>query len=42
MKPGDTLYIPPTVMAKAMRVIQPVAAPISSGAGAARTVTTGF
>lgn len=42
MKPGDTLYIPPTVMAKAMRVIQPVAAPISTGAGTARTVTTGF
>ena len=28
MKPGDTLYIPPTIMAKALRIIQPVAAPV--------------
>lgn len=42
MKPGDTLYLPPTIMAKAMRVIQPVAAPIGTSAGTARTVTTGF
>jgi len=42
MKPGDTLYIPPTVMAKAMRVIQPVASPINTAAGTGRTVMTGF
>jgi len=30
MNPGDTLYIPPTMMTKAMRVIQPVAAPINT------------
>lgn len=42
MKPGDTLYIPPTVMAKAMRIIQPVASPITTTAGAGRAVTTGF
>ncbi len=41
MKPGDTLYVPPTLMAKAMRVIQPVAAPIGTAAGTARTVYTG-
>lgn len=38
MKPGDVFYLPPTVMAKALRVIQPVAAPIGVG----RTVATGF
>jgi len=38
MKPGDTLYIPPTILAKTMRVIQPVAQPI----GAARTVAAPF
>ena len=37
MKPGDTLYVPPTFLAKALRAIQPVAAPI----GTARTVYTG-
>ncbi len=42
MKPGDTLYVPPTAMAKAMRVIQPITAPITNAGGAARTVTTGF
>ena len=42
MQPGDTLYLPPTIMAKALRVIQPVATPISEAAGAGRTVTTGF
>jgi len=34
MKPGDTLYIPPTFMAKALRVIQPVTAPISAASSA--------
>ena len=42
MVPGDTLYIPPTFLAKTMRVIQPVAAPINTGASAARHVYTGF
>lgn len=43
MKPGDTLYLPPTFFAKALRVIQPVAAPIGTAAGTGRTVTgTGF
>lgn len=42
MKPGDVLYVPPTAMAKVMRVIQPVAAPIGTAAGTGRTVTTGF
>ncbi len=41
MKPGDTLYVPPTLMAKAMRVIQPVATPVGTAAGTARTVYTG-
>lgn len=42
MKPGDTLYVPATVMAKALRVIQPVAAPVGSASGLGRTMTTGF
>lgn len=42
MKPGDTLYIPPTFLAKTMRVLQPVAAPIGTAASTGRTVTTGF
>ncbi len=42
MKPGDTLYIPATVMAKAMRVISPVAQPVGAAATTGRTVTTGF
>ncbi len=42
MYPGDTIYIPPTGLTKVMRAIQPIAAPIGTGAGTARTVTTGF
>ena len=42
MQPGDTLYVPPTFLAKTMRVIQPVAQPIGTAAGAGRTVMTGF
>lgn len=42
MKPGDMLYVPPTAMAKALRVIQPVTAPITNATGGARAVTTGF
>ena len=37
MNPGDTLDIPATILAKAMRVIQPVSQPISEAAGTART-----
>lgn len=40
MKPGDTLYIPATVMAKAMRVISPVTQPVGAAAGAARPIAT--
>lgn len=42
MKPGDTLYIPPTFLAKTMRVLQPIAQPIGEAAGTGRTVMTGF
>ena len=42
MQPGDTLYVPPTFLAKTMRIIQPVAAPIGTAASTGRTVTTGF
>jgi len=42
MKPGDTLYIPPTLLAKTMRIMQPIAAPIGTAAGTGRTLTTGF
>jgi len=42
MQPGDTLYLPPTMLAKALRAIQPVAAPIGTGARTGRTLTTGF
>ena len=42
MQPGDTLYVPPTFLAKTMRVIQPVAQPIGTAAGTGRTVMTGF
>lgn len=42
MKPGDTLYVPPTFLAKTMRILQPIAAPISTAAGTGRTVMTGF
>jgi len=41
MKPGDTLYIPPTFMAKAMRVIQPIAQPLNTAGSAGRAVYTG-
>ena len=42
MKPGDTLYIPATILSKAMRVIQPVAQPIGTTADTGKTVMTGF
>lgn len=38
MQPGDTLYVPPTFLAKTMRIIQPVAQPIGAAAGTGRTV----
>ncbi len=38
MNPGDTLYVPPTIMAKALRVIQPVAAPINAAKGTAASM----
>lgn len=38
MNPGDILYIPPTMLTKAMRAIQPVAAPLGTAAGTGRTV----
>ncbi len=38
MKPGDTLYVPATFLAKTMRVLQPIAAPIGTAAGTGRTV----
>ena len=41
MKPGDTLYIPPTIMAKAMRVISPVTQPINAVGSTGRKVYTG-
>lgn len=42
MKPGDVIFIPATFLTKAMRAIQPVAAPIGTAAGTGRTVTTGY
>ena len=42
MNPGDTLYIPPTMMAKAMRVIQPIQQPLGAARGTATSVMTGF
>jgi len=41
MKPGDTLYIPPTAMAKAMRVIQPITRPINTVGSTGRRIYTG-
>lgn len=41
MKPGDTLYIPATVLAKAMRVISPVTTPVREAGNTARPIVTG-
>ena len=41
MKSGDTLYLPATIWAKAMRVISPVAQPVGAASGLGRTVATG-
>ena len=42
MKPGDTLYIPATVMAKVMRTIQPVTQPVTESVSTGRTVYPAF
>ena len=42
LEPEDTLFIPPTKMAKLMRVIRPVADPIGMVAGTGRSVMFGF
>lgn len=42
MKPGDTLYVPPTFWAKATRVISPVTQPIGQAASTGATITTGI
>ncbi len=42
MKPGDVLYVPPTLLTSAMRAIAPVAAPVGTAAGTGRTLTTPF
>lgn len=42
MKPGDVIFIPATFLTKAMRAIQPVAAPIGTAAGTGRTVISPF
>jgi len=38
MKPGDTLYVPATFWAKAMRVISPITEPVGQAASAGATV----
>ncbi|MBU2541273.1 MAG: polysaccharide export protein [Candidatus Omnitrophica bacterium] len=40
MKPGDVFYVPATVMAKIMRVINPVVAPVGTAASGVRSATT--
>lgn len=40
MQPGDILYVPTTMMAKVMRVISPVSAPISTAVSTGRTVVS--
>ncbi len=42
MKPGDTLYLPATFWAKALRVITPVTQPVGQAATTGRRLTTGF
>ncbi|MCD4781967.1 MAG: polysaccharide export protein [Candidatus Omnitrophica bacterium] len=42
MKPGDTLYLPPTLMTKVMRTMQPVAQPLGTASSMGRTMQTGF
>ncbi|MEK6715300.1 MAG: polysaccharide biosynthesis/export family protein [Candidatus Omnitrophota bacterium] len=40
MLPGDVLYVPSTVMAKVMRVISPVTAPLTNAASTGKTVVS--
>ncbi len=40
MKPGDVLYIPPTLLTRTMRAISPITAPIGQAAGARTGVDT--
>jgi polysaccharide biosynthesis/export protein len=40
MHPGDTLYVPSTIMAKTFRVIAPITEPVTSAAGAQTGVNT--
>ena len=42
MQPGDVLYVPPTVMAKIIRVISPVTNVVGQTAGTARTAGATF
>lgn len=42
MKPGDTLYLPPTLWAKVARFINPVAQPVGAAAGTGRVIATGM
>ena len=42
MKPGDTLYLPATFWAKAMRVITPITQPVGQAAESTVQVQTGF
>jgi uncharacterized RmlC-like cupin family protein len=40
MKPGDVFYVPATVMAKLIRIINPVVAQVSSAASGANAATS--
>ena len=40
MSPGDVLYVPATVMAKLIRIINPVVAPVATTASGARTAAS--
>ncbi len=40
MHPGDTLYVPATIMAKAFRVIAPITEPVTAAAGAQTGLST--
>lgn len=42
MNPGDTLYIPPTFLAKTMRAISPVTQPLGEAAGTGRSVVAPY
>ena len=42
MHPGDVLYVPATVMAKIIRIINPVVAPVTSTASGARAASGGL